>query len=113
MGGFFRTVLAAISFSAILSTTFAVFEANAGVVEFKNNLLFVDGESQPQLFGAEVQYFRLRGGTERNIPRETVIDLWNKALDHLVEMHANAISFYIPWDFHEYAPGKFDFDGTV
>ena len=25
----------------------------------------------------------------------------------------NAISFYIPWDFHEYAEGKFDFHGTV
>lgn len=85
----------------------------ANTIEFKNNMMFVDDESQPQLFGAEVQYFRLRGGSGRNIPRDRVIELWNKALDRLVEMKSNAISFYIPWDFHEYAPGKFDFDGTV
>ncbi len=87
--------------------------ATAGDVTFKNDQLHVDGIPQPQFFGAEVQYFRLRGGQGRNIPREKVIALWNRALDHLVEAKANAISFYIPWDFHEYAPGKFDFDGSV
>lgn len=87
--------------------------AHAGVVEFKNNTLHIDGDSQPQLFGAEVQYFRLRGGDGRNISRAKVRELWNKALDRLVEIGANTIGFYIPWDFHEYAPGKFDFDGTV
>jgi len=87
--------------------------ARAGVVEIKQNVLHVDGQPQPQLFGAEVQYFRLRGGQGRNVPRETVLALWNKALDQFVATGANAISFYIPWDFHEYAPGHFDFDGTV
>ena len=87
--------------------------AQAGVVEFKQNQLYVDGEAQPQLFGGEVQYFRLRGGEGRNVPRAKVIDLWNKALDRAVEAKFNTISFYIPWDFHEYAEGKFDFDGTV
>ena len=85
----------------------------AGQVEIRDNQLFVDGKEQPQLFGAEVQYFRLRGGTERNIPRAKVIALWAQALDRVVEAKMNAVSFYIPWDFHEYAPGKFDFDGTV
>lgn len=88
-------------------------ECRAGVVEIKENTLHIDGQPQPQLFGAEVQYFRLRGGQGRNIPREKVIALWNKALDQLVATGANAISFYIPWDFHEYAPGKFDFDGAA
>lgn len=105
--------IGAISAAVIALTMAMASTAQAGVVEIKNNMLHVDGESQPQLFGAEVQYFRLRGGTGRNIPRDKVLELWNKALDHLVEMGANAVSFYIPWDFHEYAPGKFDFDGTV
>lgn len=88
-------------------------QVQAGSVWIDRNQLWVDGVAQPQLFGAEVQYFRLRGGYERNVPRAKVIELWSKALDRLVEAHMNAISFYIPWDFHEYAEGKFDFTGTV
>ena len=82
-------------------------------VAVRNNQLYIDGIAQPQLFGAELQYFRLRGGAGRNIPREKVIDLWAKALDRMKEAKMNAISFYIPWDFHEYAEGKFDFTGTA
>jgi Glycosyl hydrolases family 35 len=82
-------------------------------VHVENNQLVVDGEVQPQLFGAEVQYFRLRGGYGPNVPRQKVIDLWNKALDRVVEAKMNAVSFYIPWDFHEYAEGKYDFTGSV
>ena len=82
-------------------------------VKIDHNQLVIDGQTQPQLFGAEVQYFRLRGGYEPNQPRAKVIALWNKALDHAVEAKMNAVSFYIPWDFHEYAEGKFDFTGTV
>ena len=87
--------------------------AEAGVVAFRNNQLLVDGRPQPQIWGAEIQYFRLRGGQERNVPRATVIALWEKALDRAVEAKMNMVSFYIPWDFHEYEEGKFDFDGTA
>ncbi len=82
-------------------------------VEFRDHQLVIDGKSQPQLFGAEVQYFRLRGGYGPNVPRSKVLALWNKALDHFVDAKMNAISFYIPWDFHEYAEGQFDFTGSV
>ena len=41
------------------------------------------------------------------------MQLWNRALDKVVEAKMNAVSFYIPWDFHEYQEGKFDFTGTV
>ena len=68
---------------------------------------------QEQVFGAEIQYFRLRGGYEANVPRAEVISRWSKALDAAKNAKMNMVSFYIPWDFHEYAPGKFDFDGTV
>jgi len=90
---------------AISSTGFAV--------EIRQNKLFVDGVAQPQLYGAELQYFRLRGGQGKNIPREKVIELWARALDRMVEARMNAVSFYIPWDFHEYAEGQFDFTGTA
>jgi hypothetical protein len=83
------------------------------VVKIENSQLVVDQKNQPQLFGAEVQYFRLRGGYGPNVPRSEVLALWAKALDRVVEAKMNAVSFYIPWDFHEYAEGKFDFDGTV
>ena len=82
-------------------------------IAIQHNQLIVDGITQPQLFGAEIQYFRLRGGYGPNQPRAQVIALWNKALDRAVEAGINAVSFYIPWDFHEYAEGKFDFTGTV
>jgi len=103
-------------FSLLFITENAVFGGPAEafrVVEVKDSQLVIDGEKQPQLFGAELQYFRLRGGYGRNIPRERVLALWNKALDRFVEAKMNAIGFYIPWDFHEYAEGKFDFDGTA
>ncbi|MGZ3710124.1 MAG: beta-galactosidase, partial [Bdellovibrionota bacterium] len=102
-----------ILFAALLSSFENANAISSRVVTIAENQLSVDGTKQPQLFGAELQYFRLRGGYGKNIPRAKVIALWNKALDRMVEAKMNAVSFYIPWDFHEYAEGKFDFDGTV
>lgn len=98
-----------VGFSAAL----ALQSAQAGITRIQGNQLWVDGQPQPQLYGAELQYFRLRGGSGRNIPRAEVIARWNQALDRMVEAGMNAISFYIPWDFHEYAEGRFDFTGTA
>lgn len=105
---FFATLLLSLVLSDLTP-----YEVQAGTVQINKDQLWVDGESQPQLFGAELQYFRLRGGSGPNIPRNQVIALWNQALDRMVEAKMNAISFYIPWDFHEYAEGKFDFTGTA
>jgi hypothetical protein len=68
---------------------------------------------QEQIFGAEIQYFRLRGGHGPNIPRAKVLQLWAKVLDAAKEAGMNMVSFYIPWDFHEPREGKFDFDGKA
>jgi glucoamylase len=100
-------------FTVLFAFSVPSLSARAGTVEIKNNQLHIDGRPQPQLWGAEIQYFRLRGGPGRNIPREEVLTRWARALDSAREANMNAISFYIPWDFHEYAEGKFDFDGTV
>ena len=68
---------------------------------------------QEQIYGAEIQYFRLRGGPGPNIPREQVLALWGKALDAARDAGMNMVSFYIPWDFYEPVEGKFDFDGKT
>lgn len=41
------------------------------------------------------------------IPR----DLWSAALDRHRELGLNTIDIYIPWNWHEPAPGQLDFDG--
>lgn len=82
-------------------------------IEIKNHRLHVGSHAEPFLFGAELQYFRLRGGHGKNIPAEKVYRLWDKALRHMREAGMNALSFYIPWDFHEYREGHFDFTGTA
>ncbi len=82
-------------------------------VEITTDRLQVDGKPAPFLFGAEVQYFRARGGSGRNVPAIEVEALWNKLLDRVQEAKMNAVTFYIPWDFHEPAEGVFDFDGTL
>jgi hypothetical protein len=86
---------------------------NSKLVIVNDGTLFVEGVAHPLIYGAEIQYFRLRGGAGKNIAKKTVIELWNKVLDRVVEAGMNAVSISIPWDFHEYSDGKFDFDGNV
>jgi len=53
------------------------------------------------LISGEIHYFRLN-------PK-----LWEKHLRLLKESGANTTSTYIPWDWHEYEEGKFDFSGET
>lgn len=59
-------------------------------------------------FGGELQYFRVRdpGGD----PRRTH-EMWAETLDRMAEAGLNLVSTYVPWDYHEPAPGRFDFAG--
>jgi hypothetical protein len=82
-------------------------------VSINDGVLTIDGASSPILYGADFQYFRMRSGGGKNVPRKIVLDLWSKVLDRMIEAGMNSVSISIPWDFHEYAEGKFDFDGTV
>ncbi len=82
-------------------------------VGIKNNRLTVGDKNEPFLYGAELQYFRLRGGHGPNINADKVYALWDKALKQMKKAGMNALSFYIPWDFHEYKEGHFDFTGTA
>jgi beta-galactosidase len=53
------------------------------------------------LISGEIHYFRLD-------PK-----LWEKHLRLLKQSGANTTSTYIPWDWHEYEEGKFDFSGET
>jgi hypothetical protein len=71
-----------------------------------------DSLPKEQIFGAEIQYFRLRGGDGPNISPDKVLQLWNNALKAAKDAGMNMVSFYIPWDFHEPKEGEFAFRGT-
>jgi beta-galactosidase len=53
------------------------------------------------VISGEIHYFRLD-------PK-----LWEKHLTLLKQSGANTTSTYIPWDWHEYEEGKFDFNGNT
>ena len=59
-------------------------------------------------FGGELPYFRVRdpGGDARRTH-----ELWAETLDRMYEAGLNLVSTYVPWDWHEPAPGRFDFAG--
>ena len=100
---------------AVLFVSFLIphpLHAGAGV-EVGKSSLSRDGKEIGYLFGAEVQYFRARGGSGRNVPKEVVVKLWNTLLDRVSEAGMNTVTLYIPWDFHEPVEGVFDFDGTL
>ncbi len=65
------------------------------------NGYFIKDEKPFFLISGEVHYFRLN-------PK-----LWEKHLTLLKESGANTTSTYIPWDWHEYEEGKFDFTGET
>lgn len=67
-------------------------------IELDNQRLEIAGKAGI-LYGGEFQYFR--------IPPE----LWESSIQLLAEAHINFVSCYIPWIFHEYEPGVFDFTG--
>ena len=62
---------------------------------------FVKNGKPHFLISGEIHYFRLN-------PR-----LWEKHLTLLKQAGANTTSTYIPWDWHEYEEGKFDFKGET
>ena len=71
---------------------------------------FVDAEGRPVLlYGGEIQYFRLR--TVDHQPAATH-HLWEDRLDRVVGAGMNHVTTYVPWDYHELEPGRFDFSGA-
>lgn len=69
-------------------------------VQIKKNEIHVGGKSV-SLVSGEVHYWRLNPS------------YWKEVLDRVREMGLKVVSTYIPWDYHEYKQGKFDFTGKT
>jgi len=69
-------------------------------VAIRQNTIWV-GKKQIPLVSGEVHYWRLN-------PR-----YWKEILDQVRKMGIEVISSYVPWDYHEYQRGKFDFTGKT
>ena len=67
-------------------------------VELKENALMINGRPVI-LLSSSLFYFR--------IPQE----YWEERMRQLKACGYNAIDVYIPWNFHELTPGKWDFSG--
>lgn len=70
------------------------------MIEIKNNYINVNGKEE-FIFGGELHYFRT--------PKEN----WRMLIKKTKEAGCNLISTYIPWCWHEYEDGKFDFTGET
>ena len=69
-------------------------------VEIKDQKIFV-GKKEVPLISGEVHYWRLNP------------NYWRETLHRVREMGLEIISTYVPWDFHEYKRGHFDFTGKT
>ncbi len=69
-------------------------------VRIKNNEVWVD-RKPISLVSGEVHYWRLNP------------NYWGQVLARVREMGLKTVSTYIPWDYHEYARGRFDFTGET
>ncbi len=69
-------------------------------ITIENQTIRVGSKSVPLLSG-EVHYWRLNPNN------------WKKILDAVRKMGIEVISTYVPWDYHEYEKGKFDFTGRT
>jgi hypothetical protein len=69
-------------------------------VEIKGQKIFV-GRKEIPLISGEVHYWRLNP------------NYWREVLRCVREMGLKIISTYVPWDFHEYKRGHFDFTGKT
>ena len=69
-------------------------------IKVKNGCFIID-EKPGFLHSGEIHYFRLK----RN--------LWPEFLKKMKEANLNAVSTYVPWSWHEFEEGKFDFSGDT
>jgi hypothetical protein len=69
-------------------------------VEIRRHQLWVGKQAVPLISG-EVHYWRLKPS------------YWPAVLEAVRDLGLNIIATYVPWDYHEYARGRFDFDGRT
>ncbi|KAA3611445.1 MAG: hypothetical protein DWQ01_04965 [Planctomycetota bacterium] len=69
-------------------------------VQLKDGALLVGNRRLPFLSG-EIHYWRLDPTT------------WRRHLQQAKDLHLGWVATYVPWQFHEVRPGRFDFDGAT
>lgn len=69
-------------------------------VEIKKKTIWV-GKKRIPLVSGEVHYWRLNP------------QYWEEVLDRVSETGIRVISSYVPWDYHEYKRGQYDFTGKT
>lgn len=69
-------------------------------IQIKKKQVWVGNKTVPLISG-EVHYWRHNPNS------------WKKILEAVKEMGIRVVSTYIPWDYHEYQKGKFDFTGKT
>ena len=69
-------------------------------LKVKDSCFVIDGKPG-FLHSGEIHYFRLK----RN--------LWPRFLKKMKEANLNAVSTYVPWSWHEFEEGEFDFSGDT
>lgn len=84
---------------AVVILALVVPAAASASVTYDRSSLRIDGR-RVVLNSGEVHYSRMPD------PRE-----WPIVLDRLKAAGFNAVSIYVPWGYHEYAPGRFRYDG--
>lgn len=67
---------------------------------FDGNGFYLGGKPF-RIIAGDIHYFRIHP------------DRWEHTLDFAVDFGLNAIQTYVPWNAHEYEPGKFDFTGML
>src|SRR5512142_3200289 len=69
-------------------------------VRIENGALRVGAERVPLVAG-EVHYWRLSPAR------------WPAVLERVRQLGLNVVATYVPWQYHELAPGRFDFRGET
>ncbi len=69
-------------------------------VEIRKNQIWIGSKAVPLISG-EVHYWRLNP------------NYWKEVLARVREMGLDVVATYVPWDYHEYKRGHFDFTGKT
>ena len=77
-------------------------------VAIREGALRVDGRPT-FLFGGELQYFRVRAP---DFDGPATWEMWRQTLTLMRRAGMNLVSTYVPWDYHNPAPGRWDFEGA-
>jgi len=70
------------------------------MIKLESGRYTIDGKAF-YIYSGEIHYFRIDS------------KLWQKHLNAAKDAGLNTVSSYIPWSLHEYAQGKFDFEGKT